>query len=86
MPGHLKISTSRYRQILFALFHILVLTLIWRLVDFFDEVMSGAVKMSLGKYMLEGRDALILQSLIIGILLLLAYRIKKRHTSREPGQ
>jgi hypothetical protein len=86
MPVHLKISVSRYRKILFALFHTLVLTLIWRLVDFFDEVMSGVVKMSLGDYMLEGRDALILQSLIIGILLLLAYRIKKRQTSREPGQ
>jgi uncharacterized membrane protein YedE/YeeE len=76
----------RYRQILFALFHILLLTLIWRLVDFLDELMSGATKMSLGKYMLEGRDALILQSVIIGILWLLVYQMKKWHTSCEPGQ
>lgn len=86
MPEHRKLSTLRYRQILFALFHILLLTLIWRLVDFLDELMSGATKMSLGNYGLEGYDALIAQSVIIGILLLLVYQMKKWRTACHPGQ
>jgi hypothetical protein len=61
-------------------------TLIWRVVDFLDELMSGATKMSLGKYMLEGHDALILQLVIINILLLLVYQMKKWHTSCQPAQ
>jgi hypothetical protein len=76
----------RYRQIHFALFPILLSTLIWRVVDFLDELMSGATKMSLGKYMLEGHNALILQLVIINILLLLLYQMKKWHTSCQPAQ
>ena len=53
--------------------------------DLFDEAINGAAKMSLGKYGLEGYDALIAQLVIIGILLLLVYQIKKWHASLDPG-
>ena len=85
MPDNRKSSTLRFQKLLFALFYLLLLTLIWRLIDFFDEALNGATKMSFGKYGLEGPDALIAQSVIIGILLLLVYQLKKWHTSRDPG-
>lgn len=85
MPENRKSSTLRFQKLLFALFYLLLLTLIWRLIDLFDEALNGATKMSFGKYGLEGPDALIAQSVIIGILLLLVYQIKKWHTSRDPG-
>jgi len=86
MPENRKSSTLRFQKFLFVLFYLLVLTLIWRLVDLFDEAIHGAIKMSLGKYGLEGYDALVAQSLIIGILLLLVYQMRKWHTFRDPGQ
>ena len=58
--------------------------LLWRLADFIDELVSGSLKMSLGKYMLVGLDALVVQSLIISILLLLAYSLNKWLASSEP--
>jgi hypothetical protein len=85
MPENRKSSTLRFEKIVFALFYLLLLTLIWRVIDFFDEALNGATKMSLGKYGLEGPDALIAQSVIIGILLLLVYQIKKWHAFRDPG-
>lgn len=42
--------------------------------------------MSLGKYGLEGHDALIAQSVIIGILLLMVFQIRKSRAYRKPGQ
>ena len=86
MPENKKPSTLRRQKIQFALFYILLLTLVWRLIDFFDEAISGATKMSLGKWGLEGYDALLAQSVIIGILLLLVCQTRKSHTSRDPGQ
>ena len=81
-----KTSTVRLQKRLLAVFYALLLTLIWRLIDFFDELLSGSTKMSLGKYGLEGYDALIAQSVIIGILLLLVFQIRKSHSYRNPGQ
>ena len=64
--------------------HTLQVMLLWRLADFIDELVSGSLKMSLGKYMLVGLDALVVQSLIISILLLLAYSLNKWLASSEP--
>lgn len=71
---------------LFALFIALQLMFVWRLADFIDELVNGPLKMSLGNYILVGFYALVAQALIIVVLLLLAYRTKKRHTSSEPVQ
>ena len=86
MPENKKPSTLRRQKIQFVLFYILLLTLVWRLIDFFDEAISGVIKMSLGKWGLEGYDALLAQSVIIGILLQLVFQMRKSHISRGPGQ
>ena len=86
MSENEKSSAVRFQKLLFAVFYALLLTLIWRLIDFFDEVISGSTKMSLGKYGLEGYDALIAQSVIIVILLLLICQMRKSYSYRNPGQ
>lgn len=86
MPENKKPSTLRPQKIQFVLFYILLLTLVWRLIDFLEEAISGVIKMSLGKWGLEGYDALLAQSVIIGILLHLAFQMRKSHTSRDPGE
>ena len=86
MPENKKPFTLRRQKIQLALFYILLLTLVWRLIDFFDEAINGATKMSLGKWGLEGYDALLAQSVIIGILLQLVFQMRKPHISRDTGQ
>ena len=86
MPENRKPSALRVKYFLFALFYILLLTLAWRLIDFFDEVISGATKMSLGSFGLEGYDALVAQSVIICTLLLLVYKVRKWHTHCDLGR
>lgn len=46
-----------------------VVTLLWRLLDFFDEAIAGSVKMSLGPLLITGFNAVIAQIVIITILL-----------------
>jgi len=76
---------GRNRQISFALFIALQLALFWRLADFVDEFSSGALKMSLGSYLVEGFYALVAQALIIVILLLITYRMRVWHSCRKRG-
>ncbi|MEH6517203.1 MAG: hypothetical protein V7742_10985 [Halioglobus sp.] len=78
-------SASRFPKIQFVLFSMLLLTLVWRIMDFFDEVISGTTKMNLGDWGLEGYDALIAQLAIIGILLLLVIRVRKPLASLDAG-
>ena len=42
-----------------------------RLLDLLGEIISGPIKMSLGKYVVTGNAATVLQLLIIGILIYL---------------
>ena len=86
MPENKKPQIWVRQKMQFVLFYILLLMLVWRLIDFFDEALNGASKMSLGKWGLEGYDALLAQSVIIGILLQLVFQMRKPHISRDPGQ
>ena len=86
MSENKKPYSLQRQKMQFVSFYILLLTLVWRLIDLFDEAINGATKMSLGKWGLEGYDALLAQSVIIGILLQLVFQIRKSHISRDPGQ
>ena len=86
MSENKKPYSLQRQKMQFVSFYILLLTLVWRLIDFFDEAISGATKMSLGKWGLEGYDALLAQSVIIGILLQLVFQMSKSHTSRGTDQ
>ena len=86
MPENKKPQIWVRQKMQFVLFYILLLMLVWRLIDFFDEALNGASKMSLGKWGLEGYDALLAQSVIIGILLQLVFQMRKSHAYRNPGQ
>ena len=86
MSENKKPYSLQRQKMQFVSFYILLLTLVWRLIDLFDEAINGATKMSLGKWGLEGYDALLTQSVIIGILLQLVFQIRKSHISRDPGQ
>lgn len=83
MPEIRKPSKLRFQKLLFVPFCLLVVILGWRLIDLFDEAINGFTKMSYGKFGLEGYDALIAQSVIIVILLLLVYQMRKWHTFRD---
>jgi len=86
MSENKKPYSLQRQKMQFVSFYILLLTLVWRLIDLFDEAINGATKMSLGKWGLEGYDALLAQSVIIGILLQLVFQMRKSHISRDPGQ
>lgn len=51
----------------------LLALLLWRLVDLFDELFSGAVKMTLGERVITGEPALVIQLLIIAVLAFAMY-------------
>lgn len=52
-----------------------VVLLLWRLLDFIDEVMGAGVKMSLGPFLLTGYPAAAVQLALIFLLLLVAGRV-----------
>jgi len=54
---------------------LLLLILLWRLLDFIEEVVSGRLKMSLGPLLLTGSVAVIVQLVIIILLLLCTCRV-----------
>lgn len=41
----------------------------WRVADIADELLTGAIKMSVGQWVLEGYEAMVMQLVIIGLLL-----------------
>lgn len=51
-----------------------VVLLLWRLLDFIDEVLGAGVKMSLGPLLLTGYPAATAQLVLIFLLLLIASR------------
>lgn len=83
MSEHRKKSATRLLRKPGVVFYALLIAISWRLVDLLDETIAGEIKMSLGKFMLEGQDALFMQSLIIAILTLSAYRIGKRDPAKK---
>jgi hypothetical protein len=45
-----------------------LLTLLWRLSDLVEEAITGTPKMSMGTWLITGRDAVAVQIAIVGIL------------------
>ena len=54
---------------------LLLLILLWRLLDFIEEALSGSLKMSLGPLLLTGSVAAIVQLVVIILLLLFTCRV-----------
>ena len=45
-----------------------LLTLIWRLSDLVEEAIAGTPKMSMGRWLITGCDAAVVQIVIVGVL------------------
>lgn len=58
----------------FVILFVALPALTWRVLDFLNEVLSGAVKMSLGQYCVTGSVAVLMQMIIISFLWLFIYK------------
>jgi hypothetical protein len=66
-----------------------LLTLIWRLSDLFEEVITGTPGMSIGTWLITGGDALVTQIVIIVVLACTVFicycHMRQEHTP-EPNK
>jgi hypothetical protein len=58
----------------FVILPVALSALTWRVLDFLNEALSGAVKMSLGQYCVTDSVAVLMQIIIIGFLGLFLYK------------
>ncbi len=56
-----------------AIYLISLLLLVWRLSDLVEEGSVGAVKMSMGAYHISGNGAILVQTIIIGLLAFMVF-------------